>query len=174
MSPYRSNAAYIRADSLEQLFAARSNLKSEDGLGLSYRFLPWKRHVFVVGYQPESLPRFLEQIGRLGPVSVDVLRSDEITAGRYIIEGTWIVRHLPTDEGARGEVRGIDQLERAQAAHLRVAGVRFGLGEGQLRFEVSGFELDELAQRFRDTYPWERLGLPPLTGREWLVLDRPG
>lgn len=173
MSPYRSNAAYIRADSLEQLFAARSNLKSEDGLGVAYRFLPWKRHVFVLTYQPDSLVRFLADLARLGPVSVDVLRSDEITAGRYVVEGTWIVRHGLSDDGGR-EVRDVEQLGRARAARIQVAGVRFGLGEGQLRFEVSGFELDELGQHFRDTYPWERLGLPPLTGREWLVLDRPG
>ncbi len=172
MSPYRSNAAYVRADSLEQLFAARANLKAEDGLSVAYRFLPWKRHVFVVGHEPESLQRFLGELGRLGPVNVDVVRSDEITAARYVVEGTWIVRHGLSDDGGR-EVRGIDQLGRARAAQVRVAGVRFGLGEGQLRFEVSGYELDELGQRFRDTYPWERLGLPPLTGREWLLLDRP-
>jgi hypothetical protein len=173
MSPYRNSAAYIRVDSLEQLFAARANLKSEDGLSVAYRFLPWKRHVFVVAHQPESLQRFLDELGRLGPVSVDVLRSDEITAGRYVVDGTWIVREGLSDDGGR-ELRDVDQLGRARAARIRVAGVRFGLGEGQLRFEVSGFELDELGRRFRDTYPWERLGLPPLTGREWLVLDRPG
>lgn len=173
MCPYRTNAATIRADTLEQLFATRSNLKADDGLGVSYRFLPWKRHVYVVCWQPASLAEYFVALGAGGPVSIDVLRSDELTAARYGVARRFLTRHtLPSDD-VPAESHAIELLERVRAAHVRARGLRFALGDGQLRFEVSGYELDELGARFRQSYPWDRLDLPALTGREWLVLDRP-
>ena len=47
----------------------------------------------------------------------------------------------------------------------------FPVSETQARFLRA--RLDELGPRFQSIYPWQRLDLPVLTGREWLVLDRP-
>jgi hypothetical protein len=169
MSPYRTNAATIRAETLEQLFAPRSNLKAEDGLGLSYRLLPWKRHVFVVTYEPPSLAGFLVELDARTPVSVEVLSSETLTSGRYEVSGDSI--GWATYDSWRDQ-RSIDELAAVAGARVTALDTRFGLGGGKLHFEVSGYDADELPARFRARYPWEALGLPPLTNRDWRVLDR--
>lgn len=172
MSPYRTNAATIRPESLDELFAAKSNLKTEDGLSVSYRLLPWKRHVFAVRYEPGSIGTFIRDLARESPVSIDVIRSPEVAAGRYGVDGDCVIRQgVAQHELGRGD-HDLEVLDRVTAAKVRVGGVRFGLAEGKLLFEVSGYELDELAQRFSAAFPWQSLPLPPLLGRDWLVLDR--
>lgn len=178
MSVYRSNASSLRADTLEQLFGARLNLRAdEDGLALSYRLMPWKRHVSTVRFTPSSLAERLAELARTRKVTLDVLRSDRLTGGRYRVDRLYgeprLLRGtLPSDD-AREESLPLELVADVRAAHVRVDWVRFALGDGELRFEVSSYEPDELAPRFRQAYPWERLELPALTGREWQVLGAP-
>mgnify|MGYP003382627586 FL=1 len=173
MSPYRTSAATIRPESLDQLFAAKSNLKAEDGLSVSYRLLPWKRHVCVVRYEPASIGAFLQPLASNATFRIDVLRSDEVATGRYGIDGARLIRQDAREHEFERESHDLEVLSRVTSAQVRVGGVRFGLAEGKLLFEVSGFEVDELSQRFSAAFPWQALGLPALLGREWLVLDRP-
>ena len=172
MAPYRKSAAIVRADRLEDLFAAKCQLQAEGGLAYSYELLPWKRHVCAVSVTPESARAWLSDLARRMPVSIVVTRSDDVVPGRYAITGDWITRQGVAEGELQRGTANLDALARMQHAEVHASGACFELTQGELVFEVSGYELDELPRRFREAFPWEALGLPPLIGRDWSVVDR--
>lgn len=172
MAPYRKNAAIVRADRLEDLFAAKCQLSAEDGLAFGYQLLPWKRHVCAVRFTPESVREWLSELAGRMPVSIEVERSEDVVQGRYAISGERITRQGVAAGELQGGTASLDALARMEQAEVHASGACFGLSDGALVFEVSGYELDELAERFRTAFPWDALGLPPLVGRDWSVVDR--
>jgi hypothetical protein len=171
--PYRQSGASITPRSLEELFGARTGLETDDGLRLAYRVLPWKRHLATLHYKPANLSAYVGELASRGAVRVEITGESELPRRRYQVVFVGATGGLVWIDPDRGFPEHFDLNELGQAdAQLSFGRIRFGIAGGELRLSVSSYDPDDLAQRFRDRYPLEALGVPNLLGRVWLLRER--
>lgn len=168
-NPYRSSLSTVTPRSLDELFAHRRDLETDDGMRLKYSILPWKRAIATIHVRPDpSLGDWVERLSRKRRIEISVERSENLPWARFTVAQRSSSAVLVQE--TIGESFPIRELDGVTAGRAHVdSRIRFAIGDGECRFAVSSYEPSELAARFEKAFPWAELELPPLVGRTWLM-----
>jgi hypothetical protein len=167
-NPYRSSLSTVTPRSLDELFAHRRDLETDDGMRLKYSVLPWKRVIATIRVRPDpSLADWVERLSRKRRIELSVEGSENLPWARFVVQRSYPAVLV---QETSAETFPIRELESVTAARIQIdSRIRFAIGDGECRFAVSSYEPSELASRFERAFPWDELELPPIVGRTWLM-----